>query len=54
MLTMAVPIRLPTNQYAPLLIRAEADARMGTGHVLRCLALGQSWQRTGGGGARKE
>jgi UDP-2,4-diacetamido-2,4,6-trideoxy-beta-L-altropyranose hydrolase len=31
-----------------LLIRADASARMGTGHVMRCLALGQAWQDAGG------
>ena len=31
-----------------LLIRADADTRMGTGHVMRCLALAQAWQDAGG------
>lgn len=31
-----------------LLIRADASATMGTGHVLRCLALAQAWQDAGG------
>ena len=31
-----------------LLIRADANAKIGTGHVMRCLALAQAWQDASG------
>ena len=31
-----------------LLIRADASVAIGTGHVMRCLALVQAWQDAGG------
>lgn len=31
-----------------LLVRADANTHMGTGHVMRCLALAQAWQHAGG------
>ena len=31
-----------------LYIRADADAKIGTGHIMRCIALAQAWQDQGG------
>lgn len=31
-----------------LVIRADATSNIGTGHIMRCIALGQAWQDNGG------
>jgi len=34
--------------YKDLIIRADASTSIGTGHIMRCIALGQAWQKRGG------
>ena len=32
----------------PLVLRADGDSKIGSGHVMRCVALAQAWQAQGG------
>ena len=45
---IAQDIELARNELPTLLLRADANTSMGTGHVMRCLALAQAWQDRGG------
>jgi UDP-2,4-diacetamido-2,4,6-trideoxy-beta-L-altropyranose hydrolase len=36
------------NDDRTILVRADGDAKIGTGHVMRCLALAQAWSKGGG------
>ena len=42
------PANRDASMVADLVIRADAGATIGTGHLMRCLALAQAWQRKGG------
>ena len=45
---MAVFARMEMKREPTLLVRADAGGLMGTGHVMRMLALSQAWQDRGG------
>ena len=39
---------METSFLPPLYIRADATTNIGTGHVMRCIALSQAWKDKGG------
>src|SRR4029079_14179248 len=43
------PAKESVNPFgATLVVRADAGERIGTGHVMRCLAISQAWREVGG------
>ena len=42
------PGELELGKPGHLIIFAESGVRIGTGHVMRCLAFAQAWARAGG------
>ena len=47
MTAAATPSEAPAAP-GPLVVRADGTARMGTGHVMRCLGLAEAWRAAGG------
>ena len=44
---LPVPFNMNSNG-GPLIVRADANVAIGMGHVMRCIALAQAWQDSGG------